>query len=281
LRAMNSVQQEIGSVLAYLQERTGLDFSGNQASMITRRLQAQLSKVGVKSFPDYLAHIKENDGEIPELIDALTINVTQFFRDSFTWEYFRHEILPGVCSEKEKSGHDTLRIWSAGCASGEEAYSAALLVKDYADKQKLKIKPMIFATDINQRVLELARSGVYSAESVCNIKHGMLEKYFSPSESNFAIDAEIRHLVSFSAYDMLARLTHSPAESIFGTFDIIICRNLLIYFNADIQELILEKIYRSLNINSLLILGESERPLGKFRSKFIEVSTACRIYRKL
>ena len=275
------MQEMIDQILVYLRDRTGHDFSGNQSSMIMRRLKARLATVGAASHQDYLDYLKQDDNELNNLIESLTVNVTQFFRDSLTWEYLNHQLLPGIFAEKAKSNDDALRIWSAGCASGEEAYSAALLFNEYIEKEKLNIVPMIFATDINHSVLNFARSGVYASPSLSNMKYGILQKYFSPVETKFEISSEIKSYVSFSKYDMLEQATHFPSESIYGAFDMVFCRNLLIYFKPEPQEIILEKLYHSLTHRGLLILGESERPVGKFKGKFQELTNMCRIYRKL
>ncbi|MCF7922866.1 MAG: protein-glutamate O-methyltransferase CheR [Candidatus Marinimicrobia bacterium] len=272
---------ELDHILDYLQEQTGLNFSANHSSMIIRRLQGRLTKTSQASYPEYLAYLKQHNTELTELQDALTINVTRFFRDSFTFEYFNHQLLPEIFVEKKKSRYASLRIWSAGCASGEEAYSMAILIKEYLEKENQQISTSIFATDIDKKALEAARAGVYSTKSVLDVKYQYLQKYFIASDRGLELKAEIKNMVDFSFFDMLGHKPQTPSESIYGGFDVVLCRNLLIYFQADFQEIIIDKLYQSLNKNGFLILGESERILGKLRDKFHEVSNLCRIYRKL
>ena len=276
----HSVQPEIDLILAYLQEQTGLNFSGNHLSMIKRRLQVRLSKTAHTSYEDYLEFLKQDEGELADLLDALTINVSRFFRDSFTFEYFFHHLLPQISAGKGKSRYATLRIWSAGCAAGEEAYSMAILIKEYLEKDKSPISPTIFATDIDLPALEAARAGVYPMKSILNVKQEYMNKYFDAESDRYALRPAIKTMVDFSTFDMLNDVTHVPKESIYGGFDVVLCRNLLIYFKAAFQEIIVEKLYQSLNKNGILILGESERPMGKYRNEFREVTPLCRIYQK-
>jgi len=268
-------------ILDYLQEQTGLNFSANHSAMIIRRLQGRLIKTSQASYPEYLAYLKQQPTELTELQDAFMINVTRFFRNSFTFEYFNHHLLPEILFEKKKSRYASLRVWSAGCASGEEAYSMAILIKEYLEKENDQISPSIFATDIDKKALEAARLGIYSPQSVLDVKYKYLQKYFIACDKGFELRPEIKNMVDFSIFDMLVNKPQAPAESIYGGFDIVLCRNLLIYFRSEFQEKIIAKLYQALNKNGLLILGESERILGTLKDKFQEENNLCRIYRKL
>ena len=139
----------------------------------------------------------------------------------------------------------------------------------------------IFATDIDREALRTGKEGIYSIEDVSNVKLGLLRKYFSVEKNIYRIDEKIKEKVSFSFFDLLHKRSFSPAESIFGGFDIVLCRNVLIYFNFEFQEIIFEKLYRSLNSGGYLILGESETPVEKYKSKFKKVNNCCKIYRKI
>ncbi len=280
---MSSVDvQEIDLILGHLQEQTGLDFFGNYSSMIGRRLRIRMSKTGQQSYQDYSVYLQQNNDELAELLDSLTISVTSFYRDPFTFEFIYEHVLPHIFEEKGKSRDATLRIWCAGCSTGEEAYSMAILLKEMKEKHPdSKIAPSIFATDIDQHALEAAQAGRYNLKSVWNVKQGQVSKYFKVHGESFEINTEIKKLVEFSTFDMLSDLTLAPPDSIFGGFDIVLCRNLLIYFTAEYQVKIMTKLYESLNLNGVLILGKTERPLDPYKLKFVEENSRARIYRKV
>ena len=272
---------DIKKILEYLKEKRGFDFSGYRSSMLERRIQKRVDKTKSDSFVDYQKYLEQKEGELDNLIDVLTINVSRFFRDTFTFEYMADHILPGIISRKMKSGDNSLRVWSAGCSTGEEPYSIAILMNEILNKEGLELLPYILATDIDVRAMACAEEAVYSFRSIKNIKYQFLKKYFAQEGNVFKLKPEIKKMIRFSEYDMLHKKSYVPTESIYGGFDIVLCRNLLIYFQSDFQKTIFNKLYRSLNKNGILFLGEAEMPVGKFKTKFIRETNFCKIYRKI
>lgn len=272
---------DLKNILNSLRENRGFDFSGYRTSMLNRRIQKRIFATNSADISEYEEYLKQNNSELDELIDVLTINVSRFFRDTFAFEYFSDHLLPNLISGKDFSNDHSLRVWSAGCAAGEEPYSIAILIKEIVEKEKLKLCTTIIATDIDKKTLENAKKAVYSYEKIRNLKYRLLEKYFVTQRNVFKLKSEIKEMVSFSEFDMLSKKSFVPPESIYGGFDIVLCRNLLIYFESDFQEKIFNKLQRSLNRNGILFLGEAEMPVGKFKTKFKRESKLCKIYRKI
>lgn len=275
------MNNDITSILDFLHESRNLDFSGYRESMIERRVKKRFLSVKCDDYKEYGLYLSKHPVEIDHLIDSLTINVSRFFRNPLTFEYIADIVLPGIIYNKNRHSDASLRIWSAGCAMGEEAYSIAILIREFLKKEKTELDIRIFATDIDLKVLEKARKAFYSIESVKNVKYQILKNYFFSQKDSFCLIPEIKDMVLFTYFDMLDKKSHAPSESIFGGFDMVFCRNVLIYFNAEHQDLIFEKLYRSLNPYGYLVLGEVEVPVEKYKRSFRKISKCCHIYQKI
>lgn len=274
------MNRELEKILSYLHEKRGVDFSGNRSSMIERRISKRLAATKSANLHDYLAYLEKHPQELDHLIAALTINVSRFFRNPLTFEYIAGRVLPAIVMQKTEARDHSLRVWSAGCSQGEEPYSVAILIHELMEKEKLELDLNIFATDIDEGALKKARDGVYSFESIQEIKYGLLKKYFTIDDEIYTLNPAIKNLVNFSVYDMMDKKTYVPPESVFGDFDLVLCRNLLIYFQAEYQEIIFDKLCRSLSGNGCLVLGEAEMPPLKYQRYFQKENDYCRVYRK-
>ena len=266
------MDENVKLILHYLNEKRGVDFSGYRISMVERRIQQRFASIKCESYLDYLHYLKGNPNEFDHLIDALTINVSRFFRDTLTFEYIADRVLPAIVYEKKKAADDSIRVWSAGCAKGEEPYSIAILIQELLEKEALKINARIFATDIDGKILEKAQKEAYPFDSIQSMKYRLLKKYFTSEGEAFQLLPIIRNMVSFSVYDILDKKSYAPPESIFGGFDMVFCRNVLIYFDNEHQNQIFDKLYRSLAQNGYLVLGEAEIPTTKYQRRFRKVS---------
>jgi chemotaxis methyl-accepting protein methylase len=267
-------------ILDHLFKKRGFDFSGYHPAMLERRIGQRLAATSCKDFSDYLSCLQRKDDELDRLLDVITINVSLFFRNTLTFELIADRILPEIIREKTGTLDHSLRVWSAGCAKGEEPYSLAILIHELLEKEEVAMNLHLFATDIDGRALADAGKAIYPLGSVENIKHRLLTKYFTAEGSSFRLIPAIKKLVTFSFYDMLDKRHGVPPESVFGNFDLVLCRNLLIYFNIEYQETILEKLYHSLAKNGILILGEAEAPTTMYRHHFSRVFDFSPIYRK-
>lgn len=281
------ISQELKVILNYIHQMRGLDFSGYRPSMLERRIIKRCLATRRESYDDYFIYLKNNLAEVDHLIDVLTIKVSKFFRDTLPFEYLSHKILPAILASKMQKGDYSLRVWSAGCAGGEEPYSVAILIREWLKKESLQIfSPFILATDIDEKTLKKAKEAVYHFESIEDIKHHLLIKYFIPQGELFALKPEIKKMVNFSSYNILDEKSYTPPESIFGHFDLVFCRNLLIYFTNKWQDIIFSKLYRSLVDEGYLVLGESEGPTTGYKDYFQFSSgnccppQCCHIYQK-
>ena len=250
----------MNSIINYLQKKRGLNISGYNNNFIERRLEERLKERDLKNHKNYLELLEKDSKEINLFLDNLSINVSKFFRNNITFEFISKEILPVMIREKIKREDNSLRIWSAGCANGEETYSIAIIISELLKKEKISFNINIFGTDIDRTALDRAKRGLYPYEAIEEVKYGILKKYFTKKGDFFEITPEIKKDISFSYYDLVDSKSYSPPESIFGNFDIILCCNVLIYFSGEYQKVILCKLYRSLAKKSFLIFGEFEEP---------------------
>lgn len=279
-QTIQEIIYELKPILDYLMGKRGLDFSGYHPAMLARRMGHRMKELNCNDFKDYLSFIERNTAEIDTLLNVITINVSRFFRDPLTFELLAERILPAIVLEKIQHRDDSLRIWSAGCARGEEPYSMAILIRELLLKDGLTMTPHIFATDIDTNILAGAEKAVYPVDSLEHIKYRLLKKYFIRTGRQFRLIREIRDQVIFSFHDMLDKRHMVPPESIFGNFDLVLCRNLLIYFNPAYQETIFDKLRGALAHNGYLILGETETPPLNSQIYFNRVVDFSPVYRK-
>lgn len=277
---MQEMKSGLKPILDCLLERHGFDFTGYHSAMLERRIGQRLTAVNCDDYQDYHSHLVGNEEEIDALLDAITINVSQFFRDPLTFELLAERILPDILLEKVRRQEPALRIWSAGCAMGEEPYSVAILISELLVKDTSALNLHIFATDIDPKALHGAKTAVYERSSIENVKYGLLTKYFTAAGEAFRLNPEASGLVAFSSYDMLDKKHRVPPDSIFGNFDLVLCRNLLIYFNTERQMDIFSRLYHALAPGGYLVLGEAEAPMQEYRHAFSRVADFCPIYRK-
>lgn len=267
-------------ILDHLLEHRGVDFSGCHAAMLERRVDERRRRSGYATADGYLSFLRNDPSEIDSLLDAVTINVSRFFRDSLTFELLADRILPSIAREKTARGDKSLRIWSAGCARGEEPYSMAILIRDLRDKEGWPERLHFFATDIDAKALSAADEALYSPPSVKNVKYRVLQKYFARHGEQFALNPEIKEMVAFSRYDLLDKARGVPPESVFGDFDLVLCRNVLIYFTLMHQARIFERLHRALRPEGFLVLGQTEAPPESFRRQFQRMYAFGPVYRK-
>ncbi len=276
------LQPGLKKILADLEKNRGFDFSGATTGMIERRVNRRMTGTGTGNYGEYFDYLQSEPGEYDRLIDVLTINVSRFFRDALCFEYLSKIIIPPLIEQKLKKNDHELRIWSAGCATGEEAYTMAIIMTDLLDRTKDPVNISIFATDINEKSLQAARKGTYNAAALEEIKFGLLGKYFVyHPDKKYSLIPRIKDSVYFSSYDLLDRKTGVPRDSLFGGFDIVLCRNVLIYYEKEIQEIIFKKLLRSLNPGGILVLGEAEMPDNSVAPAFSNASRYCKIFKKI
>ncbi|MCL5421375.1 MAG: protein-glutamate O-methyltransferase CheR, partial [Nitrospirae bacterium] len=209
------------------------------------------------------------------LVDALTIKVSCFFRNPLVFELLREVVLPELI---EKGRNDILRIWCAGCARGEEAYSAAILVREIVTKEALPAKVFIIGTDIDRAALENAKKAAYKADSVLEIKKCYLDRYFDVKDGFYHLKEEITSLVTFAYHDVTTLTT--TKEGIFSDYHLILCRNVLIYFNRELSERVLRGFSGFLLRNGYLVLGEAESFMPQLTKDYEGIMRGTKIFKR-
>ncbi len=270
-------------ILTLLQETRGVDFSKYKLPCLLRRIEARMRRVSIPNFRLYLRYIQGNEEEINELIETITINVTSFFRDRPVYDYIEEEIFPSIINKKLLQGVRLIRMWSAGCASGEEAYSLAILFHEIIKRYQVdnpEPRPLmhlsfgVYGTDIDDEILNIARKGIFPPKSVKDVSVEMLEEYFMQVGNYFHIKKDVKKDVHFF-HDNLTGEKH------FSCFDLIMCRNVMIYFNQNVQTRIIWQFHGALNQNGYLVLGKSESLPREAFTLFRYVSNKERIYQKI
>jgi chemotaxis methyl-accepting protein methylase len=274
--AMRIDSHQIDSLLKIVLNETGMDLSGYRRPTLSRRISERLARLGTNA-EEYIALCRDDEEECRALVNSVAINVSSFFRNPAVFEILAQSILPRLVDQ----GTAELRVWSAGCAAGEEAYSMAMLIlRELKRSRNADCRPMIFATDIDGDVLKKAKKAIYSRESMKDTKLGFVDEYFSHRREDFSLCSGVKKLVSFSSDDLLSEHNIAPAASIYGAFDIVLCRNVLIYFSAKHQEQIFKRLYKSLSKGGYLVLGDSEVLCGDSKTLFKVFDEKNKIYQK-
>jgi len=267
--------------MAYIEDETSVPLSDFRQSFVQRRISKRMMQTKCKKESEYLELLKQGDDELNSLMDALTIQVSWFYRNPINWEILKTEVLPGMLSQKIKNNETLIRIWSAGCARGEEPYTVAILLNELIEKNHLPLTIQIFATDIDTKSLELAQRGLYHAEALKYLPLGMVKKYFKHSNDSYQISPELKKLIHFSYFDLLNSKHLAPAESVYATFDLTFCRNVLIYYQEIIQRQLFRKLTKITTKHGFLILGDAELPNGAERKLVRKIENIGNIYQKL
>ncbi len=266
------------NILIKIKRERNLDFSQYRSAVLARRVLARAGNVECADFKQYYDYLSSHPLEIDFLMDAMTINVTEFFRDANVFDLIENKVIPCIFSEKNKGNLKAVNIWSCGASSGEEAYSVLMLIAEYLGGKLDRYKLKIFGTDIDNTSLAKAREAVYEATQFKNLslaRRELVDKYFyNMQNERYWAREEWPAYMNFTYHD----ITVDPP---FKRVDLILCRNLFIYFNRQLQEQVLGKFYNSLNRGGFLVLGAVEAVLKGIGSKFVEYDRRFRIYRKL
>lgn len=251
----------------------GIDITRYKDRCLLRRIAVRQRASGAADLQAYLKLVRRNRVERGQLVKALTIHVSQFFRNPSTFQTLQKEVLPAILAEKDRTGGRALRLWSAGCACGEEAYSLALLLCETAQDALRRYSTTIYGTDIEPECLRAAREGRYPAASLKTVPARWRQRYFAPAGVQYAVKPELRGLVHFKPHNML-----DPVP--FGRIDLVVFRNVLIYMADALQAQVLLSVHGALNSGGYLILGKVEGLSGAAKDLFEPVNVPERIYRK-
>jgi len=247
----------------FVYQHCGLNFTEDSKYLLEKRLGRRLQKHNLKNFKDYYYFLRYNpnkDQELTEVIDELTTNETYFFREDFQLRTFVEDILPEIRKSKEREGKQTLRIWSAGCSSGEEPYTIAMLLLDQPWLKSWRVE--VIGTDISQRVLHMAREGLYGEASFRNTESQQKMRFFSEQAGKMRVKDDVRNLVTISHLNLF----DTARIALLGKMDVIFCRNVIIYFDQTGKRSVIENFFQRLVPEGFLLLGHSE--------SLINISTA-------
>lgn len=257
-------------VLRYLKESRGFDFTGYKRTSLMRRVRHRMTEVGIDSHLDYIDHLQVNADEFNALFNTILINVTGFFRDAEAWDYLRAEVVPTLLSERGPD--DPVRVWSAGCASGEEAYSLAMALTEALGVERFRQRVKIYATDVDEEALTHARHASYGERELQGVPPDLVAKYFEPLNGRHAFRKDLRRSVIFGRNDLVQ---DAPISRI----DLLVCRNTLMYFNQETQAKVLNRFHFALVPRGVLFLGKAEMLLSHGRI-FDPIDLKRRVFRK-
>jgi two-component system CheB/CheR fusion protein len=244
--------RELDLLLDYLKAQRGFDFTGYKRPSLMRRIAKRMSAVGAQGFEEYLDRLEVEPAEVTQLFNTVLINVTRFFRDESTWEFVATEALPALL--ERKSSKDPIRLWSAGCATGEEAYTLAMVVAEVMGLDEYRARVKVYATDADEEALNYARQATYTPKQVEGLSPERLERFFEPIDGRFCFRKDIRRTVIFGRNDLIQ---DAPISRV----DLLSCRNTLMYFDATTQARILSRFHFALTDGGILVLGRAETML--------------------
>jgi two-component system CheB/CheR fusion protein len=258
-------------ILQYLKESRGFDFTGYKRGSLMRRVDRRLAQLGTDGYGEYLDVLQANPDEFVSLFNTILINVTGFFRDPEAWEFLRTDVISVLLAERGPD--EPLRVWSAGCASGEEAYGLAITLAEAMGADEFRQRVKIYATDVDEEALSQARHAIYTEKDVQPLGQDLVQRYFEPVGARYAFRQDLRRSVIFGRNDLVQ---DAPISRI----DLLACRNTLMYFNADTQTKILDKFYFALAPRGLLFLGKAEMLLSHSRT-LAAIDLKRRVFRKV
>jgi len=259
------------ALLNYIKHNRGFDFTGYKRSSLMRRVHKRMQAIGIENYSDYLDYLEVTPEEFVQLFNTILINVTSFFRDNSVWQYLATEIIPLIAGRKEPT--EPIRVWSAACASGQEAYTLAIVLAEALGIEQFRQQVKIYATEVDEEALNQARHATYNFREVASVPSELLDRYFEKSDSLYTFRKDLRRSVIFGRHDLVK---DAPISRI----DLLACRNALMYFNAEAQARIIARFHFALNDNGFLFLGKAEMILSHGNS-FTPIDLKHRIFSKV
>ncbi|NEA64353.1 CheR family methyltransferase [Streptomyces sp. SID12488] len=262
--------EALEELLVFIREARGFDFTGYKRSTLARRIHKRMTDVGNRSYPDYQDLLETDTEEFGVLFNTILINVTSFFRDPEAWTLLQHEVVPELLTTLDPE--QEIRVWSAGCSSGEEAYSMAMMFSEALGIEECLRRVKIYATDVDEEALREARSGLYTAKSLEPLSSEFREKYFEQNSAQFSFRPDLRRRVIFGRHDI-------TRDAPISRLDLLVCRNTLMYFNVEAQTQIVDRFHFALRPSGFLFLGKAEMLLND-SERFEVVNMRQRVFRR-
>jgi two-component system CheB/CheR fusion protein len=270
-RADNEANESFEAVLRYIRDARGFDFTGYKRASLMRRVRHRMDQAGFSTFEEYLDTLQASPDEFSALFNTILINVTSFFRDPPAWDYVRDEVVPTLLAERRPN--EAIRVWSAGCASGEEAYTLAMIFAEAMGVDDFRARVKIYATDVDEEALNEARAASYDAKAVEPVPAELLSRYFESVGGRYVFRKDLRRAVIFGRNDLVK---DAPISRV----DLLVCRNTLMYLNADTQRTVLGRLHFALAPRGVLFLGHAEMLLSH-ADRFTPLNLKYRIFHKV
>ncbi len=261
---------ELGGLLEFVKRSRRFDFSGYKRATLQRRIAKRLQETGCDDYAAYQDYLEVHPDEFIQFFDTLLINVTSFFRDSSAWQFVAEEIVPRIISGKAPGA--PIRVWSAGCATGEEAYTIAMVLADALGGEQFRERVKIYGTDVDEAALTRARMAMYSPRDLESTSTRLVREYFEPIDGSYTFRKDLRRSVIFGRHDLVQ-------DAPISRLDLLACRNTLMYFNAETQGAVLQRFSFALQDAGFLFLGKAETPLTR-SSLFRPVDLRLRVFQK-
>ncbi|WP_072806217.1 CheR family methyltransferase [Rhodococcoides yunnanense] len=265
------LDDDFETLLRYLRDARGFDFTGYKRTSLMRRVRHRMEQIGFEEYSEYLDHLQASSDEFASLFNTILINVTTFYRDPDAWEVLRTIVIPQLLAQRGPD--DPIRVWSAGCATGQEAYSLAMLLADAVGPESFRQRVKIYATDVDEDALAAARQASYDAKAVENIPAEHLSRFFDQDGTRYVFSKELRRAVIFGRNDLVQ---DAPISRI----DLLVCRNTLMYLNAETQRRVLGRLHFALAPHGILFLGHAEMLLSH-SDRFAPFDLKNRLFRKV
>ncbi len=266
----NNPDPGFDDLLLMMKESRGFDFAGYKRSTLARRINHRIAVAGLTSFAEYRDYLELEPGEFSQLFDSMLVNVTSFFRDPLAWQSLQERVIPELLFAK--GARAPVRVWSAGCATGEEAYTLAIILAEALGADQFRDRVKIYATDLDEDALQQARTGIYEASALADMPPGLADAYFEPAGTRRSFRRDLRRQVIFGRNDL-------TRDAPISRVDLLVARNTLMYFNAETQASIVRRFHFALSDPGYLFLGKAEMLLNH-SDRFQPVDLRKRLFRK-
>jgi two-component system CheB/CheR fusion protein len=267
--ALDVTDDRLEELLLFIRDARGFDFTGYKRSSLARRIRKRMNDVGIGDYADYRDLLETDAAEFSALFNTILINVTGLLRDPDCWSYLKGDVIPELLAT---SGDAEIRVWSAGCSSGEEPYSVAMMFAEVLGIEECARRVKIYGTDVDEDALRQARTGQYPAKSVASVPTDLRDRYFEANGDSYTFRSDLRRRVIFGRHDI-------TRDAPISRLDLLVCRNTLMYFNVETQAQIIDRFHYALRERGYLFLGKAEMLLSD-SNRFEVTSIRQRIFRR-
>ena len=267
------------AVTEKLRQIRGLDVDAYDRAFLAKSFEKGRLVAGGGTAADYLTRLSQDRAEAESFLRSLRVTYSEFFRNPLACALLEQVILPSLVESAGTAGRE-IRVWSAGCAAGQEAWSVAMVLHELAKARAHPVSFRIFATDISDEALALARRGVYDLADVRNVRVKHFERFFTATSQRCEIIPALRDHVDFSAHDLLDERTTSPSASVYGDFDLVLCSNVLLYYRPETQQRILGRLVGAARAGGWVVTGEAERDIVAHHPLLGQVAPPATVFQK-